>query len=106
MARRLDRLGPEGGKAAVIKAIEEIRPAAKGQLTAVHIHSWELSPFAGGADFIIWGPGQVTAFHKKLWARHGRIVFCGEHTALATRGQEGAMESGERAASEVMEQLA
>ena len=105
MARYLDRLGPEGAKAAVIKAIEEVRPAAKGQLTALHFHSWELDPFAGGADFMIWGPGQVTAFHKKLWARHGRISFCGEHTALTNRGQEGAMESGERAASEVIAQL-
>ena len=40
MATYLDRLGPEGAKAAVIKYIEDIRPAAKGQLTALHFHSW------------------------------------------------------------------
>jgi monoamine oxidase len=71
----------------------------------LHFHSWKLDPHAGGADFMIWGPGQVTAFHKKLWARHGRISFCGEHTALLKHGQEGAMESGERAVSEVIEKL-
>jgi monoamine oxidase len=32
---------------------------------------------------------------------HGRIHFCGEHTAVSNRGMEGAMESGERAALEI-----
>ena len=32
----------------------------------------------------------------------GRLHFCGEHTALSNRGMEGAMESGERAALEVL----
>ncbi len=105
MATYLDRLGPEGAKAAVIQYIEKIRPAAKGQLTALHFHSWQLDPFAGGADFMIWGPGEVTAFHGKLWQRHGRISFCGEHTALLSSGQGGALESGERAASEILERV-
>ena len=105
MARYLDRLGPEGAKAAVIKYIEEVRPSAKDQLTALHFHSWELDPFAGGGDYMVWGPGEVTAFHGKLWARHGRISFCGEHTSPFHRGQEGALVSGERAASEIFEQL-
>ena len=105
MARYLDRLGPEGAKAAVIKYIEEFRPAAKGQLTALHFHSWELDRFAGGGNYMVWGPGEVTAFHGKLWARHGRISFCGQYTSLLDRGMEGAMASGERAASEVIERL-
>ncbi len=105
MATYLDRLGPEGAKAAVVEYIEKIRPAAKGQLTALHFHSWQLDPFAGGADFMIWGPGEVTAFHGKLWERHGRISFCGEHTALLSSGQGGALESGERAASEILERV-
>ena len=102
MARYLDRLGPEGAKAAVIGAIEKLRPAAKGQLDALYVKSWELDQFAGGADFMVWGPGQVTEFFGELWAPHGRIHFCGEHTAMLERGMEGAMESGERAAFEVM----
>jgi monoamine oxidase len=32
----------------------------------------------------------------------GLIHFCGEHTALSNRGMEGAMESGERAALELL----
>jgi monoamine oxidase len=102
LARYLDRLGPEGAKAAVINAIEKIRPAAKGQLEALYVKSWELDEFAGGADFMVWGPGQITEFFGELWAPHGRIHFCGEHTAMLERGMEGAMESGERVALEVL----
>ena len=105
MARYLDRLGPEAAKAAVIQYLEEIRPAAKGQLTALHFHSWELDPFAGGGNYMVWGPGEITAFYGKLWARHGRISFCGQYTSLLNSGQEEAMASGERAASDVMERL-
>ncbi len=103
LARYLDRRGPEAATAEIIEAIEKIRPAAKGQLEALHVHSWELDEFAGGADFLSWRPGEIAAFHGPLWAPHGRIHFCGEHSALLARGMEGAMESGERAAVEVLE---
>ena len=103
LARYLDRLGTEQAKAVVIKAIEQLRPAAKGQLEALYVKSWELDEFAGGADFMVWGPGQITEFFGELWVPHGRIHFCGEHTAILERGMEGAMESGERAAFEVLE---
>ena len=33
---------------------------------------------------------------------HGRIRFCGEHLGRVSRGMEGAMESGERVAAEIL----
>ena len=103
LGRYLDQIGEEVASAGVIKAIEELRPAAKGQLEAIHVHSWELDEFAGGADFLSWRPGEIAEFHGPLWAPHGRVHFCGEHTAELNRGMEGAMESGERVAAEVLE---
>jgi monoamine oxidase len=35
-------------------------------------------------------------------ASHGRLHFCGEHLALAGRGLEGALETAETAAAEVL----
>jgi monoamine oxidase len=58
-------------------------------------------PFSRG-DWAVWGPGQVTAFARDIARPHGRIHFCGEHTAISNRGMEGAMESGERAALEIL----
>jgi len=84
-----------------MNSIEELRPAAKNKLEAVAYHSWSLNPFSQG-DWSYWGPGQITAFGRHIGNRHGQIHFCGEHTAVSNRGMEGAMESGERAAFEIM----
>ena len=100
-ALKLDQVSPEEGKAWVISEIERIRPSAKGKLEARFIKSWLRDPFAGG-DYAIWAPGQVTEFINEIGRPHGRIHFCGEHTAQSNRGMEGAMESGERAAFEIM----
>ncbi len=101
-ANYLDSLGAEGAKAAVVEAIEQVRPAAKDQLEAVHVQSWGLDPFAG-TIIMVWGAGEVTDFHGKIWAPHGNTYFCGSDTSSLERGLEGAMESGERAAFEILE---
>jgi monoamine oxidase len=86
----------------VITEYERLRPAAKGLLEPAGIKSWQTDPFAGG-DWAIWAPGQVTESLPALIKPAGRLHFCGEHTATTNRGMEGAMESGERAAQEVLE---
>jgi monoamine oxidase len=103
-ATRLDELEQKDATAAVVKSIEKLRPAAKGQLEVAAFKSWSRDPFSAG-DWAVWQPGQVTAFAKEVAQPHGRIHFCGEHTAVANRGMEGAMESGERVAVEVLEYL-
>ena len=85
----------------VIADMERIRPAAKGQLEVLGYKSWYRDPFSSG-DWAIWAPGQVSGFFHDLAKPHGRVHFCGEHTAVANRGMEGAMESGERVAMEVL----
>jgi monoamine oxidase len=85
----------------VVEDLERLRPAAKGQLEVAGYKSWYRDPYSSG-DWAIFAPGQVSAFANDLATPHGRIHFCGEHTASANRGMEGAMESGERAALEVL----
>ena len=85
----------------VVADLERLRPAAKGQLEVMGYKSWYRDPFASG-DWAIFEPGQVTSFASELGKPHGRIHFCGEHTAVSNRGMEGAMESGERVALEVL----
>lgn len=102
MAQYLDTLGEEAAKARVVAEIEHLRPAAKGKIEALGFKSWQLDPFSGG-DWAVWHPGQIAAYLLDIGKAEGRIHFCGEHTALSNRGMEGAMESGERAAFEVMD---
>ena len=47
----------------------------------------------------------MTKYANHMRDRHGNIHFAGEHTAVMERGMEGAYESGERAANDVLAML-
>lgn len=100
-ARRLDALPQEQAAALVIREIEAVRPAARGQLAYIGRQCWGADAFAGGG-WAYFRPGQASCFGAAMGASHGRIRFCGEHLARANRGMEGAMESGARAAAEIV----
>ena len=103
-ARYLDRFPVAEAGRMIIADIERLRPAARGALQVAAVHSWERDPFAGGT-WAIFGPGQVNEFVRSMAVPHGRLFFCGEHTAIASRGMEAALESAERASLEVLAAL-
>ncbi len=103
-AAYLDRLPLADAARRVQDTLCRLRPAARGKLEAVSAVSWQRDPYAGGA-YAAWAPGQVAAFAQTLARPAQRVHFAGEHTAQVERGMEGAMESGERAAFEVIERL-
>jgi monoamine oxidase len=104
-AAYLDKMQPEAAARYVVAEIEKMRPAAKGTLTVTAQQSWLRDPFSAGA-WAYFKPGTVTKFLPAMLQPQGRVHFCGEQTALAARGMEGALESGARAAAAVMAQLA
>ena len=65
-------------------------------------HSWSLNPYSKG-DWAYRGPGQIKEFGQEISKPHFKLHFCGEHTAIANRGMEGALESGERAFFEILD---
>jgi len=97
----MDQVDEQDAINAVVADIERLRPAAKGQLEVAAYKSWYRDPFASG-DWAVWQPGQITQFASQVALPHERIHFCGEHTAVSNRGMEGAMESGERVALEIL----
>ncbi len=99
-AQYLDLLGPEAAGRAVVAELERLRPAARGALEVAKVRSWATDPFTAGV-WSYYRPGQVAAFANELAKPHQRLFFCGEHTALGSRGMEAALESAERAAVEV-----
>lgn len=101
VALKLSKMKEAEAINAVTKELERIRPSTKGALKPVYFWKWSNNPYAGGA-YAYWKPGQITKYAPLVANAHKRIHFAGEHTALSFRGMEGAMESGERAASEVM----
>ena len=100
-AAALDELPADEIGRRVIADIERIRPAARGRLELLGVYSWGRDRYAAGA-WAYFRPGQVTRWAAAMGHSHGCLHFCGEHLAIASRGMEGAMESGERAAIEVL----
>jgi monoamine oxidase len=100
-ATQLDGMPEADAGRAVIAEIERVRPAAAGALDLLGLHSWGGDRYAAGA-WAYFRPGDVTRFAGIIGRAHGRLHFCGEHLATENRGMEGAMESGQRAASEVL----
>lgn len=105
MARYLDRFDPQVAANMILDELAQMRPSTKGALKIAKVYSWNRTPFAGGA-YAYWKPGQITRFSQAMRAPVGRVHFAGEHTAVVNRGMEGAMESGERAAIDVLSLIA
>lgn len=80
------------------------RPSMKGRIGKGKVVNWSDQKWTRGT-FLFMRPGEITKFGNVVANAHGRIHFAGEHTALLASGLEGAMESGERAALEVMEEI-
>lgn len=92
----------ESVKASVLAELVRTRPSAEGRLGEARVVNWSRAPFTRGT-FARAAPGQVSRFGGVLSRPvHGRIHFAGEHVGIRASGIEGALESGERAARDVL----
>jgi monoamine oxidase len=87
-------------------ALAGIADSAPGSAAAwngrVIRNAWDRNPWSLGSYALI-RPGQYTSFYGVEAARAGVVHFAGEHTSVAAQGYlEGAVESGQRAAAEVL----
>ncbi|MFL2769912.1 MAG: flavin monoamine oxidase family protein [Rhodospirillaceae bacterium] len=93
---------PEAASKYLIQELERLRPSSKGQVEIIRYHSWGNEPLQRGCS-PMFAPGQVTKFANEMIIPHGRLHFAGEHTRRLDYGMEAAMESGERAAFEILD---
>ena len=100
-----DRLAPDYARQALETAFFDLLPEARGRAELKAHVSWANEPLNQGT-WAIWRPGEIARYADALVTPHGRMAFAGEHTAFSNSGMEGAMESGDRAALEVMRWLA
>jgi monoamine oxidase len=74
-------------------------------VAAVKVADWTTDPWARGG-YAFFDPGFDPAWRSLLARRAGRIVFAGEHTSRRWQGyMNGAVESGLRAARELLKEL-
>lgn len=100
-ARRFDFMNDQQCFEYVAAVATQIRPSMRGVLEPITVQSCARDPFGAG-DWVYWKPGQIRKYGHNLRDGLPRVVFCGEHTAIMQRGMEGAFESGERAALEIL----
>ncbi len=84
------------------KALNRIRPSTVGRIEALAVVNWSAYPWTRGHN-VYRLPGQIARFGNIVAEPHGRIHFAGDHTAATMMGMEGAMESGERVAVEILQ---
>ncbi|MBL8047841.1 MAG: FAD-dependent oxidoreductase [Chthonomonas sp.] len=88
----------------VQEALQELSrkfPEAEEHFVSGAIHNWMENPYAGGG-FPYTPPGTVLANLQTLRQPIGCLHFAGDHSADWMGFIEGALESGERAAAEVL----
>ncbi|MCU0758922.1 MAG: FAD-dependent oxidoreductase [Steroidobacteraceae bacterium] len=103
-SRRLDQLPPAERGRLALEYIHRVRPSTVGKLEVVGTHSWELVPSVRGCSHQ-YVPGKVVAWSQAMAKPHQRLHFAGEHVRRLEVGMESAMETGERAALEILEKL-
>jgi monoamine oxidase len=77
-------------------------PAARTSYQTGVAYRWARDAWAGGA-FAVFHPGQMSTMMPDIARPEGRVHFAGEHTSSWMGWMQGALESGERAAAEVLE---
>ena len=100
-SRALDRLSPADRGRMAIDLIEKVRPSTRGKLEFIGAHSWAMTPNIGGCSYSL-KPHAGCEWNRTMSKPFGRLHFAGEHTRRLEVGMEAAMESGERAALEII----
>jgi monoamine oxidase len=85
-----------------LKHLEEVFPGIRNHYERGVTKSWDQDPWARGA-FAYFRPGQLLSLRPRLAPAEGRIHFAGDHTSAWSGWMQGALESGLRAAHEVLE---
>jgi len=104
-AFRLDSLPAETVGEFVVEMMARIRPASKGKLRTMQVHSWAKHS-ASGCCRHVFNAGQVSQWADVMAKPWGRLHLAGEQTRSIENGLEAAAKSGERAAFEILELMA
>jgi monoamine oxidase len=98
---KLSMLSDEERIDLAVSEIEKIIPGSSDLIEHTETAAWNNEPYTR-ASYMALAPGDVLKHWKTLFEPAGRLFFAGEH-ATATQGfMEGAVESGQRAAANIL----
>jgi monoamine oxidase len=104
-----DSFGSGSASSHAAQFLAQIEPVLPGVSAAWNgratVDWWAGNPYSRGS-YSYWQVGQYTRFVGVEGGQEGNAHFCGEHTSIDAQGYlEGAVETGERAAAEVVADL-
>jgi monoamine oxidase len=100
-ARVMQAFGDKQMVDQVLIRLHAFYPQARGSFTGYEIRRYSTDPSTGGA-YLAFGPGQISKFWRLWEGPIQRVAFAGEHTDTLYPGTlEGALRTGQRAASQV-----
>ncbi|WP_165771990.1 flavin monoamine oxidase family protein [Niveispirillum lacus] len=105
VAREITKRGTEQAVPFLLSELARLRPASAGKVRVNTYMDWGADPLQLGCGFSL-APGQVNSFARTMLEPWEVMHFAGEHTRRSDFGMESAMESGERAALEIMARAA
>lgn len=96
----------QGRGATFVSQVDRIYPGVQDAFTKKVVRQhWPSSPFVLGS-YTCYKPGQYSTLADHVATSAGNLFFAGEHTSAEFNGyMEGAAESGERAAKEVLTKI-
>ena len=95
--------GAQAGVAAPasLEAFQKLYTGQSAEIEQALVHDWSKDPWAGMCERISYKPGELARFWPEVTRPCGRIHFAGAYAAQMTWGQEAALESANRVASEI-----
>ena len=97
---------PEEHAAEFLGQIEPVLPGLSAHWNGLATVDWWKGNLYTRGSYSYWQIGQYTRFAGVEREPQGNVHFCGEHTSIDAQGYlEGAVETGERAADEIISAL-
>jgi len=84
-----------------VNEIEKVFPGSSDLIENTATVAWLNEPYTRGS-YMALSPNQVTSYWNALSEPVGRLFFAGEHASPIQGFMEGAVESGQRAASAIL----
>lgn len=98
---KLSALSNEERIQVAVNEIEKIFPGSSALIEHTETAAWLNEPFTK-ASYMNLAPGHVRTHWQTLFTPAGRLFFAGEHATAFQGFMEGAVESGQRAAKEII----
>ncbi|HET9589921.1 MAG TPA: NAD(P)/FAD-dependent oxidoreductase, partial [Anaerolineales bacterium] len=98
---RLAALPDEERIRAAVAEVERVFPGSSEWIEHTATLAWPNESYTQGS-YMALAPGQVTAHWQTLFEPAGRLFFAGEHATALQGFMEGAVESGQRAAANIL----